>query len=58
MAEFITVFSSSAPAVSPLRHFLRANLDRKRQIWPALFCGLHYVGHQHSEAYGPEPKAL
>lgn len=27
------------------QHFFRANLDRKRQIWPADWCGLHYVRH-------------
>jgi hypothetical protein len=30
-------------AASPLRRFLRTNLDRKRQIWPAGWCGLYYV---------------
>lgn len=35
----------------PLRHFLRANLDRKRQIWPAIFGGLHYVRPHSSLVY-------
>ena len=25
--------------------FSRASLDRKRQIWPAAWCGLNYVSH-------------
>lgn len=30
----------------PLSAFFRANLDRTRQIWPAAWCGLHYVSCQ------------
>ena len=32
----------SSQATSPFSLFC-ANLDRKRQIWPAAWCGLHYV---------------
>ena len=47
MAEFSTVFLCSKRAVKlgyrPPSAFFRANLDCKRQIWPAAWCGLHYV---------------
>lgn len=50
MAEFSAVFSYSTYAVKlgykPISAFFRANLDRKRQIWPAAWCGLHYVMFQ------------
>ncbi|QLF94880.1 hypothetical protein HW090_17500 [Pseudomonas sp. ABC1] len=50
MAGIGTVFSYGKRSVKlgykPLSAFFRANLDRKRQIWPAGWCGLHYVRHQ------------
>ena len=30
----------------PLTALFRTNLVRKRQIWPAAWCGLHYVRHE------------
>ena len=38
-----TAYAPSSEATSPFPRFFRANLDRKRQIWPAAWCGLHYV---------------
>lgn len=50
MAEFITVFLYRIRAIKlgckPLFAFFRANLARKRQIWPAAWFGLHYVMRQ------------
>ena len=50
MAEFSTVFSYRLYSVKlgykPISAFFHANLDRKRQIWPAAWCGLHYVRQQ------------
>ena len=47
MAEFSTVFPYRVRAVKlgykPLTALFRTNLVRKRQIWPAAWCGLHYV---------------
>lgn len=47
MAEFSAVFSCSPYAAKlgykPISAFFHANLDSKRQIWPAAWCGLHYV---------------
>lgn len=44
MAEFSTAITYSAcaakPGSRPLQYFFRANLDRKRQIWPASWCDL------------------
>ena len=50
MAEFSTVFPYRVRAIKlgykPLTALFRTNLVRKRQIWPAAWCGLHYVRHE------------
>lgn len=50
MARFSTVFLFNTCIVEPgnksLADFLCANLDRKRQIWSAAWCGLHCVNKQ------------
>lgn len=47
MAEFSIEIAYRVCAVGlgckPLAAFCRANLDRKRQIWSAKWCGLNYV---------------
>lgn len=47
MIEFSNVFYTvnmlQSKATTPSPPFLRANLDCKRQIWPAAWCGLRYV---------------
>lgn len=49
MAEFGTVFlynmRAFKPGYDPLFTFFCANIDRKRQMWPAAWCGLHYFSH-------------
>jgi len=47
MVEFSTVLPYIMCTVKlgykPIPAFFRANLDRKRQRWPAAWCGLDYV---------------
>ena len=43
MAEFSYRTPAVKPGYKPLSAFFRASLDRKRQIWPAAWRGLHYV---------------
>ena len=49
MAEFSTVFLYRKRTIKlghkPLSAFFCVNLDHKRQICPAAWCGLHYVRH-------------
>lgn len=41
--HLLTACMPKSLATSPFPRSFRANLDRKRQIWPAAWCGLHYV---------------
>jgi hypothetical protein len=46
---FCTAYRPLSVAASPFRKICQINLDRKRQIWPAHKCGLHYVSQSTGE---------